>query len=193
MRSMNLSFALILFSPSLLLTVDERNSIKSQFKSKNYSVTWGEVSKFPATSELEVGNGSGHGFYLWWLRFKPTKDRIDVLSIRLDENRKPYHSKWPPDNDSIVVKRASMTFEEYASLLNEIAVADSAKLSPVDSGSAEGSSSDLWVSIRLTEKNKSLVDWDWAGYLSSHEEIKYAKPKAAFLIVYEAFKKLDAK
>ena len=55
------------------------------------------------------------------------------------------------------------------------------------------SSRDFWVYARLTEKNETLVDLDWAGYWGSDHEIDFAKPQATVDLARETIKGLDFK
>ena len=59
--------------------------VREHFKSDNYSVQWGTARTFDPGAELEIGDGSGHGFTLGWLRFRPEGGWVDVLSFRLDQ------------------------------------------------------------------------------------------------------------
>jgi hypothetical protein len=167
--------------------------VQDRFRSDNYTVTWGTVAAFDADAELEIGRGSGHGFTLGWLRFRPEKGRVDVLSIQLHENSHSYRSKWPPDRAPVVVKRAQMKSDTYVALLRDLAVVDSAKLRPVERNSITGSTNDFWVCARLVAGNKTLVDLDWAGYRSSRSEADFAKPQAAVALGHAAVKGLDFK
>jgi len=75
----------------------EDSHVKRLFKSDNYTVKWGKPEAIAPDVVLEIGNGNGHGFSLSWLRFQPGKDGVEVLSIVYGGDRKPYESKWPPD------------------------------------------------------------------------------------------------
>jgi hypothetical protein len=56
--------------------------VREHFKSDNYTVQWGTARTFDPGAELEIGDGSGHGFTLNWLRFRPGEELVDVLSFR---------------------------------------------------------------------------------------------------------------
>jgi len=171
---------------------DDDAQVKERFKSKNYTVTWGEVRDLPSTCELEFGNGAGHGFYLSWLHFKPVKDRVEILSILLKEDKKPILTKWPPDNSTVEVKRASMKLDEYAKILRAIAVAQSASLTKAPDATGFRTSN-AWLFTRVVDKDKAHIDWNWAGYTGESEEHNYAKPGTALLRVNDAYTKLGAK
>ena len=109
----------------------DEERVKKQFKSDNYKVTWGPVATYDSNATLEIGDGNGHGFTLGWMRFLPGNDGVDVLSIRLNEDRQPYKSKWPPDRAPVTIKRARMTPNAYRELLDDLAVVNAAKLKPV--------------------------------------------------------------
>ena len=108
---------------------------KKLLESANYTVTWGTVATFDPKSELEIGDGSGHGGTLGWLRFRPGDDGVDVLSIQFDEGWHPYRSKWPPDLAPVAVKCARLESKAYVALLHELAVVSSAKLKKVSGDS----------------------------------------------------------
>jgi hypothetical protein len=140
---------------------------------------------------LEIGDGNGHGFTLGWLRFHPGKGWVDVLSVQLDEGRKPYEAKWPPDLAPVVVKHARMKPDAYAALLRDLAVVNAAKLQPIKRNSSSSSSSDFWVYASLTSNKKHCIDLNWAGYKGSDAEVDFAKPRAAVVLAREALKDLD--
>lgn len=175
----------------------DAKQVREHFKSDNYTVEWGNARTFDPGAELEIGDGSGHGFTLNWLRFRPGDMRVEVLSIQLDEGRHAYRSKWPPDRAPVAVKSAEMKPAAYAALLHDLAIVDAAKLSPIPQERGEGSSTmssrDFWVYARLTAKNEALVDLDWAGYWGSLDEIDFAKPQAAVDLARAGTKGLDFK
>ncbi len=175
----------------------DAKQVREHFKSDNYTVEWGKARTFDPTAELEIGDGSGHGFTLNWLRFRPGDKRVEVLSVQLHQGLHPYTSKWPPDRAPVAVTRAEMEPDAYAALLRDLAVVDAAKLSPVAQEPGEfsftGSSRDFWVYARLTAKNETLVDLDWAGYWGSLHEIDFAKPRATVGLAHAAIKSLDFK
>jgi hypothetical protein len=97
----------------------DNDHIRKQFKSDNYKVSWGTARNFDLKAELEIGYGNGHGFTLGWMRFQPGKDGVDVLSVKLDEGRNPYQSKWPPDLAPVAVEHVRMKSDAYAVLLRD--------------------------------------------------------------------------
>jgi hypothetical protein len=146
--------------------------VRNRLKSGNYTVTWGNVADYDAKSELEIGDGNGHGGTLAWLRFQPGADAVHVLSVRLDDGRlddgrKVVLSKWPSDRVAVSVKRARMQKDNYARLLRDLALIDSARLTPLDAGWG-WSSNDFWVYSRVIGKGKVLQDLDWSGYYREH-------------------------
>lgn len=164
---------------------------KKQLQSDSYTVTWGASAVYEPEAELEVGDGNGHGGTLGWLRFLPAKDEVEVLSIQFDGDRVPYHSKWPPDDASVAVKSARLTPDRYAALLHDLAIVDSAKLTPLVRNSVTMSSNDFWVYVHLTKKEQTLLELDWAGYAGSIEEAEFAKPRAAVQLAREVVKGLN--
>jgi hypothetical protein len=192
---MRVSFSCIVVAlvASALGASPDADRVQEHFKSENYTVTWGTPRAFESGAELEIGDGSGHGFTLGWLRFRPEKGRVDILSIQLNEGRHPYRSKWPPDLASVVVKHAQMKPDAYTALLRDLAVVDAAELHPIRRNSSTGSSRDFWVYARLTAKKKTLIDLDWAGYWYSDAEVGFAKPQAAVALARAAVKGLDFK
>ena len=107
MRTISVCFAIA--SASFAVSAEpDVDRVKEQFKSASYTVTWGIASKYEQDAVLEIGDGNGHGGTLGWVRFQPTKDRVEVLSVQLDEGWEPYESKWPPDRAPVAVKRARM-------------------------------------------------------------------------------------
>ena len=180
-----------------LLAKPNTNRVRKHFKSDSYTVEWGAPRTFEPSAELEIGDGSGHGFTLNWLRFRPDDKRVEILSIRLDEGRHPYKSKWPPDRAPVTVIRAEMKPDAYAALLRDLAIVNAAKLRSVPQDpmtrSVTMSSSDFWGYARLTAKDETLVDLDWAGYEGSYHEIDFARPQVAVELARAAVKGLDFK
>jgi hypothetical protein len=166
----------------------ETDRVRKQFNSDNYTVTWDSPRTFDASAELEISDGYGHGFTLGWLRFRPGKDHVDVLSITLKEDKQPYDTKWPLDRAPIVITRAQMKSDGYAALLRDLAVVDAAKLKPVHRNSAISTTNDPCVYARLTSNKQALIDLNWAGYEGSTAEVEFAKPKAAVVLAREAIK-----
>jgi hypothetical protein len=192
MRPLVVCLALALGTP-VFGTDADIDQVKEHFKSDNYTVAWGSPRTFDSGAELEIGDGSGHGFTLRWMRFRPGKDQVDVLRIKLDEGRESYKSKWPPDRAPVTIEHARMSSDDYAVLLRDVAVIDAAELKPVQRDSSTGSSQDFWVYARLTASQKILVDLNWAGYRGSDAEVEFAKPEAAVARAREAVKALDFK
>jgi hypothetical protein len=192
MRVFSASLALVVACPAAGAEPDEERA-KNQFKSENYTVSWGTAPAFDPLAELEIGDGNGHGGTLGWLRFQPGQDGVDVLSVRFDEGWHPYKSKWPPDRAPVAVKRARLKPDAYAALLRGLAVVDSAKLKPVERNGFTSSTNDFWAHARLTRGEKTLLELDWAGYEGSLKEVKYVKPRATVNLAREAVKGLDFK
>ena len=164
-------------------------------KSDEYTVTWGAVRPVDSGAALEVGYGSGHGFTLRWLRFRPAGDHVEVVSIHYNAGRQPYRSKWPPDRAPVAVQSARMKPSEYAALLRDLAIVEAANLRPPppkpgSTFSVTTSTHDFWVHVRLTGGGRVLVDSDWAGYEGSLHELTYAKPRAGVALAREAIARL---
>ena len=194
MRTFPACFALVaLCSVSSAEPVD--NPVKKQLQSDSYTVTWEAAPAFDAEAVLEIGDGNGHGGTLGWVRIKPGKRGVEVLSIQFDKGWHPYKTKWPPDHAPVAVKSASMRPDRYALLLADLAVVDSAKLQPVERSGfiSSGSSNDFWVYARLTTDKETLLDLNWAGYEGSRGELEFAKPRAAVRLAREAVRGLDFK
>jgi hypothetical protein len=185
-------FVVIVLVSAVAGAEPDADRAKKQLKSDNYTVTWGTAKDFDANAELEIGDGDGHGGKLGWVRFLPGRDGVDVLSIQFDEGWEPYKSKWPPDRAPVIIKRARMKSDAYATLLRDLAVIDAAKLEPIK-GNSFSSTHDFWVYARLTVNKKALVGLDWAGYEGSSEELNFAKPRAVVTLAREAVKRLDFK
>jgi hypothetical protein len=166
---------------------------RRQLKSDNYTVTWGAARSFDAKAELEIGHGNGHGGTLGWLRFRPTRDGVDVLSIKFDEGLHQYKSKWPPDRSPVTVKFARLKSDEYVVLLHDLAIIDAAKLKVMDRDSSWMSSNDFWVNEHLSAAKTTLIDQNWAVYNSIRNELNFAKPKAAVALARDAIKSLEFK
>jgi hypothetical protein len=192
MRALSACFALVVLCSVRGADADDERA-KKQLQSDNYTVTWGTPAAFEPDAELEIGDGNGHGGTLGWLRFQPGKDGVDVLSIKFDEGRHPYESKWPPDRAPVAVKRGRLKSDAYTAFLRDLAVVDSAKLKPVERNGFTSSSNDFWVNARLTTSKKTLLDLNWAGYEGSGSELDFAKPRAAVRLAQEAVKGLDLK
>ena len=168
-------------------------SVGKLFKSEAYTVEWGTPLKIDADATLEIGSGSGHGFTIRWSRFLPMNDGVDVISIDFDEGRHPYETKWPADRAPVKVKKARMNSDEYRSLLQLLGKVASAKLTRADQKSITTTTANFWAFCRLGSKSKVLIDYDWAGYMGSNNEIKYAKPWAAVQLTRESISKLEFK
>jgi hypothetical protein len=180
--------------PSFVLGADPNaDQVRQHFKSDNYTVTWGTPRTFDSTAELEIGDGAGHGFTLEWVRLRPGKECVDVLSWQFRDSRHPYRSKWPPDRAPVTVRHASMKLDGYAALLRDLAVVDAVTLHPIERDSVSFSTQDIWVSARLVAHDQTLLDLEWAGYWGSDDEVNYAKPEAAVRLAHEALKGLDFK
>jgi hypothetical protein len=164
---------------------------KKHFDGRGYSVSWTASPAYPADAELDVGYGSGHGFTLRWLRFRPRADGVEVLSVRYDRGWKPYRSKWQPDDAPVTVTRARMPAARYADLLRSMAVVAAADVRPPSDRATDFSTNDFWVSARLSVKGKAVLDLDWAGYESAREAAWFARPRAAVATAREAVQGLD--
>jgi hypothetical protein len=189
------SFACIVtvLAASVLGADPDTGRVREHFKSDNYTVAWKATRTFDSDAELEIGDGSGHGFTLGWVRLRPRDGWVDVLSFQLAQGLHPYGSKWPPDRAPVTVRHARMKPDAYAALLRDLAVVDAAKLDPIRRDSWTSSSRDFWVYARLTANKKTLVDLDWAGYWGSLTEPDFAKPQAAVALARAAIRDLDFK
>jgi hypothetical protein len=141
-------------------------------------IEWADPPAWEGMPGLEIGDGSGHGFTLRWVRFKPGKDGVEVLQLKLVLGRVPYETKWPPDRAPLEVRRGTMDPAEYAGLLRVVATLGAATLKERPSGRSVGSSADFWVSARVASAEKELLEASWAGYRSSGMEHAYAQPRA---------------
>ncbi len=192
MRGFYVGLAILFAAPALAADAPA-DLVRKRFASKFTAVTWGDVSTFDPTSELEIGDGYGHGFSLGWIRFRPDKNGVYVLSIQYEAEFNPYCSKWPPDIAPVKVTLARMTTEAYVALLKDMAIVNSATVKDSDNNTGSVSSSDFWVQARLTHGKKTSIDLDWAGYKSSLGEVEYKKPQIAVELVHEAMEKLKFK
>ncbi|MEP7148052.1 MAG: hypothetical protein ABI857_04150 [Acidobacteriota bacterium] len=188
-----LLFCLLLSLTPLGVFPQTDAAIKQRFKSKNYTVTWGNRPSYPADSELVIGYGSGHGGSLGWLRFRPIEGGVEVLSIELDPGWHPSKSKWSPDVVPVAVKRGPMAKQAYASLLHDLAIVKSGRLKAIQRNSVSMSSANFWVASRLVFRDRTLLNWNWAGYAGSFDEIEYAKPNAAVDLARAKIAKLPLK
>lgn len=198
MRSLFVCVAVLLALACLPVSADsDIDRVRKLFESKNYTISLGSASNYDPASEVEIGDGSGHGFALNWLRFQPANGVVNVLAVRFAEEFKPYHSKWPPDTSSVVVKLAQMKPDNYAALLRQLSVVDALTVKPVKQDilrnglTSSSSPNDFWVYACLTApEKKKLIDMNWAGYAGSPAELQYAKPKAAVDLASQAVKGL---
>jgi len=190
MRGFLACIALLLAS-SAACAGSEDERVKKLFQSDNYTVSWATPPTYEIGAELEIGDGHGHGHNLGWMRFQPSNVGVDVLSIALTLGRTPYASKWPPDRAPVAITRARMQSDTYAALLRDLAVVQSAKLAPVIQDFDSFSTGDFWAFARLTTKNNTLIDHNWAGYPGNRREIEYAKPLVAVTLAHDAVKGLD--
>lgn len=170
--------------------------LKSEFGT--YKVALGEPRPIPRTTELEIGDGFGHGYHghdLGWLRFVSENEGAKVLSVSLHVGFAPYKSKWPLDEVPVRVKMASMKSTQYTALLRSLSHIEAAKLTPVErlDLSFSFSSRDFWVNARFNSGKESKLVGDWIGYWGSLEEIRFAKPKAMVDMVRAAVKGLEFK
>jgi hypothetical protein len=155
---------------------DDRR-VKPLLKGDSFTVTWEKPGRYDERAELEIGFGYGHGGSLYWMRFVPGRDGVEVLEIA-------FGLREAVPAGSLVVTRGRMTSRAYGVLLRDIARVRSARLEPV-SGKLWTAFADFWVQVRLTDPVPG-IDWDWAGYHGSLGEIKYAKPKAVVALVRDA-------
>ena len=166
------------------------SAIRQKFNSSDYTVTWGKPRKFASQAKVVIGYGNGHGGTLGWLRFHPSKDGVELLVIEYDKGWRPYNSKWSPDVAPMTVKRGLMSHRAYATLLHKFSIVNSARLKPISRNSISGSSADFWVAAEVSHRNQSLVDFNWAGYASSLDEIDYVKPQAMVDLARNAIAKV---
>ena len=193
MRPFAACIVVALLGPAASAPPDEEQ-VRNHFKSDDYTVTWGNVAAYDANSELEIGDGNGHGGTLGWLRFRPGREAVDVLSIDFDKAWKLQHSTWPEDSVPVQVKRARMNPDAYAALLKALAVVDSAQLRPVERKLGipfKSSSNNAWVYARVSTGNETRLDLNWSGYPSTEEEVPRAKPLAAVALARAAVNGLD--
>ena len=174
------------------------NQIKKLLKGNKYTVTLGTAPDYPDDAQLEIGDGSGHGGVLEWMWFRPRTGAVDVLSVQIEEEMKPYSSKWPPDTAQVVVKHAEMRADAYSALLHDLASVDTANLKPLEEKNRNkfeywSSSYDFWVQAYLHKNKESFIDLDWAGYENSMNEIAHAKPRVAVHLAQGAVRRLNFK
>jgi hypothetical protein len=184
---------LIAASPALRLD-DDVEGLRKLLQSDEYSVIWSPAPNYDAAADLEIGYGAGHGAALSWMRFQPRPGYVNVLSIKLAEDRGPLHqywSKWPPDHASVTIKQAWMKPDRYQQLLREIAILGAARLTPIEHpGWSRMSSGDIWIYARLMSGGTTRLDLEWAGYMGSDGVMNYAKPRAITNLAEEAVQKL---
>ena len=177
MRLLLTGLAFIVISSAFCAEPDNER-IHKLLTSDDYTVRWGTPVAYSPGAELVIGDGNGHGGTFGWIRFKPNKDGIDVLSIQFDQGWHPYDTKWPPDRAPVKVKTVRLSLEDYAVLLHDIAIIDAATLKFVPRNGFSTSSNDFWVSVQLSTDKESFIDLDWAGYQGSLEAPTFAKPRA---------------
>ena len=166
------------FSASAFAAEPDFDRVRKHFDGKTSTVEWGEVRAVDPAAELEIGDGSGHGFTLDGWRFVPGKDGVEVLSIHL-YNYDPYRTKWPPDTARVLIKSARMKAADYALLLGDLAMIDAAKPKANAKIESFSSSNDFFVQARSVAGEKTIFDLAWAGYQSGKSEVASAKSKAA--------------
>lgn len=159
----------------------------AHLKPRDLAVEWGAAGIWEAAAESEFGGGSGHGSTLRWIRMRPVKEGVEVLSIELEGNRKSYSTPQPPDEPAVKVKRGTAASASYGVLLRLLATIDAAKLAkrPDKRGTFWSSSSDFWVSVRVRSGDRAIAEGQYAGYRGSSGEPTYAKPSAALSAVNE--------
>ncbi len=188
MRALCVGLAVSIASPAVAAD-PAADRVRDRFKSEYTTVTWGDAPSSDATAELEIGSGNFHGGSLGWLRFRPEKGGVEVLSIQPDLGRRLPASERTP----VAVKLARLTTDAYAGLLKDLAVVSSAKLERMPQSPVTGTSADIWVQARLTADGKTPIDFEWAGFMGSTAEPDYLKPQVAVGLVYEAVAKLEFK
>ena len=171
----------------------ENDRVAKLLQNENYTVTFGTTSSIETSAELEIGHGSGHSGLLRWLRFRPGKENVEILSIEFDFGRLKYTSKWPADRAQVVVTSAQIAKEDYAALLHDLASVESAKLKPVEPLTSGGTSRSFWVNARLSTFDRTIFSFDWAGYDGDSSELEFAKPNAAVNLSCEVVKLLNFK
>lgn len=190
MRLLPICLAIIVLN-SVAGAEPEADRVKKLFRSEYYTVSWGTPALIKTDADLEVGDGSGHGGTLAWLRFRPEKDRINVLRVQFDIRRQP-DSKKSPDGSPVRVHRAEMKPDAYTVLLGDLAMVAAAKLKEAAEIPNGFGTADFWVYARLSVGKKQHLDEDWAGYPTSREA-EFAKPQAAVTLARDAVTKLDFK
>lgn len=165
-------------------------SIREEFVSKEYSVSWEKARKFPTDAEVNIGFGSGHGGTLAWVWFRPSGTIVEVLSVELDEGWNPYKSKWQPDVVPVSVKRGILEPGKYIALLRQLAIVDSARLTLIPQNTARSTSADFWVAADIAKDGRKLMSLDWAGYPTSFDEVEYTKPRIAVALAKKALSKI---
>lgn len=161
------------------------------FVSDNCTVTWGDRPTFPTGAELEIGDGSGHGFSLSWLLFRPGDDGVQVLSIRYKQERKQYRSTWPPDLAPVTVYSARMGMEAYSILQRDLSQVAASQPQLREGVGFTKSTNNFWVFARLALGALSCMELHWAGYWSTREEWQFITPRAAVTLAREAVAGLD--
>jgi hypothetical protein len=173
----------VLIVMSVVMWQPDADIARHFLKSDQYTVKWNEVGEVDSSAELEIGDGSGHGFTLRWLRFTPRKDQVEVLSITLEEDRPRFVSKWPPNIFSLKVQKAEMSLPGYTAMLRQLAILQAAKLKVRKNARDFGSSGDFWAHARLATIEKTLFEQEFAGDKSGYRALEAAKSRAMAALV----------
>lgn len=157
-------------------------------ESEAYDVRWGEPQVWTGPVELNVGNGSGHGGLLRWIRLRPGPDSVEVLTIEYQGSRKPYDTPWPPDEAPVTVAVTSLGLREYSTLLRVLGCLAAATVERTPARTFFSSSADFYAYVRASTEDRALFEDEYAGYLGTLNASTYARVKAAGELITEVLK-----
>ncbi|MGL6096854.1 MAG: hypothetical protein ACRC7O_13790 [Fimbriiglobus sp.] len=184
MRTFLVGLAFALVTPVPAADPDPAQ-LEKFFDAKNVRVAWKAVPAPDPSSTLEISDGAGHGDFRW-LRFRPGKAGVEVLSIESPSLLRATGEKSLP----VTVRRAVLKPQVYAALLHYIATVDAADVQKIPRNEGFFSSADIWCHARMADKDKVLVDLEWTGYIASEDVAHYARPQATVTLARLAIGKL---
>lgn len=135
-------------------------------------VTIRDADPWDPATELELGDGSGHGQSLRWRRFVPGAKTVEIVTFTLRSN--------------LAVRRAEMPLADYRILLRLLATVAAASVERKPSNTYWTSSGNFWSAVRAGKYEEA-----YAGYPSTGGEPSYLRPRACLQLVDEWTKSLE--
>jgi hypothetical protein len=159
----------------------------------NYTIEWRDAPAWNARAAVEMAGGSGHGFSLTWFRIRPESDGMHVLRLTYKGSRKPYTTRWSPDEAPVTAASAVLGFPEYESLLRVVGVIGAAAIHERSTNRYFSVSSNFYSFLSVTSDGKAVYEDEFSGYPGTMGAPEYAKVRAATGLLEKAVQPLPWK